>query len=284
MVSFPDIDQALIRAIADVLGNTNDGFTNREIEELLAVCQLHDPVKDLNPPPGYYAGMTKRDRLYDAFAEVANRTQSPSGIFNFIQEAMKPARHLKDSGRQQIMLEGLNSILSLVGLEIGEDAQYRQTTIVKTVSEAEERAHSLRTKLLQRTTHPIILQFCRAELLEKNYFHAVLEAAKSLAHEIREISGLTSDGVTLVKEAFSVSKAHPLPVLAINTFQSDTEVNEHHGLRNLLIGIFKMFRNPTAHEPKIYWPINEQDALDILATISFAHRKLENAVKTGYTP
>jgi hypothetical protein len=35
------------------------------------------------------------------------------------------------------------------------------------------------------------------------------------------------------------------------------------------------FRNPTAHEPKIYWPINEQDALDLLSLISLLHRRLD---------
>jgi hypothetical protein len=35
-----------------------------------------------------------------------------------------------------------------------------------------------------------------------------------------------------------------------------------------------MFRNTTAHAPKIIWEINENDALDILSTISLIHRRL----------
>lgn len=36
-------------------------------------------------------------------------------------------------------------------------------------------------------------------------------------------------------------------------------------------------RNPLAHEPKMEWNVSEQDALDILTTISFVHRKLDRA-------
>ena len=32
----------------------------------------------------------------------------------------------------------------------------------------------------------------------------------------------------------------------------------------LLKGMFGTFRNVTAHAPKIAWPIDEQDALDLL--------------------
>ena len=35
-----------------------------------------------------------------------------------------------------------------------------------------------------------------------------------------------------------------------------------------------------AHAPKIHWPINEQDALDILTLASLLHRRLDSAVRT----
>ncbi|MCL4520128.1 MAG: TIGR02391 family protein [Firmicutes bacterium] len=37
-------------------------------------------------------------------------------------------------------------------------------------------------------------------------------------------------------------------------------------------------RNPTAHEPAIQWPIDEQDCLDVLSFISFLFRKLDIAI------
>lgn len=36
------------------------------------------------------------------------------------------------------------------------------------------------------------------------------------------------------------------------------------GFCNILKGLCGMFRNPEAHQPKIYWNIEEQDALEIL--------------------
>lgn len=48
---------------------------------------------------------------------------------------------------------------------------------------------------------------------------------------------------------------------------------------HLLKGIFGTFRNTTAHAPKITWNIDEQDALDILSTVSLIHRKLDKVVE-----
>ena len=40
-------------------------------------------------------------------------------------------------------------------------------------------------------------------------------------------------------------------------------------------GVTHMVRNVTAHELKIKWIVNEQDAIDILTTISFLHKQLD---------
>jgi hypothetical protein len=36
--------------------------------------------------------------------------------------------------------------------------------------------------------------------------------------------------------------------------------------------------NPTAHSPRISWPMTEQDALDLLTLLSMLHRRLDQAV------
>jgi uncharacterized protein (TIGR02391 family) len=61
---------------------------------------------------------------------------------------------------------------------------------------------------------------------------------------------------------------------------TESERSEHSGLMNLIKGIFGAFRNTTAHAPKIQWNATEQDALDILTTISLIHRRLDAAVRT----
>ena len=120
-----------------------------------------------------------------------------------------------------------------------------------------------------------VLKYCRAELIEENYFHAVLEATKGVAERIRQLSGLGSDGADLVNEAFAIKN----PILALNPLVTETEKSEQKGFTNLLIGVFGTVRNPLAHAPKVVWPMPEQDALDILTLISFVHRKLDAARK-----
>lgn len=111
-------------------------------------------------------------------------------------------------------------------------------------------------------------------MLQNNYFHSVLEANKGLFQRIRDLSNIQTDGNTLIEQVFSTN-----PILIINNYQSTSEKNEHNGFCNLLKGLCAMFRNPTAHEPKVDWNISEHDALEILGIISYCHRRLDNAQK-----
>jgi len=100
-----------------------------------------------------------------------------------------------------------------------------------------------------------------------------------VAEKLREKTGLLSDGAPLVDEALGIGKTgHPL--LAFNSLRTESERSEHSGLINLIKGLFGAFRNTTAHAPKIHWNVTEQDALDILTTISLIHRRLDAAVRT----
>ena len=150
--------------------------------------------------------------------------------------------------------------------------QFKKIAESKTISEAEQKANRLKSKLEQRNAHDLIFTFCRAELLAENYFHTVFEAAKSIAESIRQKTGLSEDGSELIDKAFSIKN----PLIKINSLSNETEESEHKGFANLIKGVFGMFRNTTAHSHKIIWNINEEDALDILSTISLIHRKLEN--------
>jgi uncharacterized protein (TIGR02391 family) len=125
--------------------------------------------------------------------------------------------------------------------------------------------------------HPDVLRFCREELLVNNYFHTVFEATKSVAEKIRQKTGLTTDGSELVDTAFAFK--NQIPHLALNSLQTESEKSEQKGFMNLLKGLFGTFRNTTAHAPKITWPIDKQDALDILSLVSLVHRRIDTAVE-----
>ncbi|WP_306440128.1 TIGR02391 family protein [Pandoraea anhela] len=105
------------------------------------------------------------------------------------------------------------------------------------------------------------------------------EATKSIAAKVRTLSGLDGDGADLVQRAFALSKEGP-PILAINNLQTETERGEQRGFVNLVVGLFGTVRNPLAHNPKVEWPMSEQDALDILTLASLVHRKLDGAKRS----
>jgi uncharacterized protein (TIGR02391 family) len=127
-----------------------------------------------------------------------------------------------------------------------------------------------------------VVHYCRAEFLQNNCFHAVLEASKSVAEKLRRKSGLTRDGADLVDAALGGQN----PFLRINAFVTETEKNEQRGFANLAKGLFGTFRNPTAHAAKIEWPLAEQDALDLFALASYVHRRVDAATlaKPGAMP
>ncbi|HMW14839.1 MAG TPA: TIGR02391 family protein [Pseudomonadales bacterium] len=105
-----------------------------------------------------------------------------------------------------------------------------------------------------------MLNYCRAELLDENYFHAVFGAIEGIAERIRLLSGLNGDDADLVNKAFAGQQ----PVLALGSLTTASEKSVQKGFANLLIGLFGAVRNPLVHAPKTDWPMSEQDAPDIL--------------------
>src|ERR1700730_8279618 len=126
---------------------------------------------------------------------------------------------------------------------------------------------------MTRGVHPDVLRFCREELLADNYFHAELEAVKSVADQLRARTGLTVDGASLVDRTLTGDP----PMLAINSLKTESEKGEQRGFANLLRGTFGMFRNTTAHEARIHWPMAKDDAEDLFSLVSLIHRHLDAA-------
>ena len=270
MKTIPPFSSEHLEAIAKVLGDTNDGLTGTEIGHTLATCRV----------PDVDAANTKWKRVYNALATEQNKKGYGNHVVGFIHHSMKPVRWSDRHNEFEHLRSELNRVLAFCGLVLKEDGGLRHAVAVSTIPEAQQRADKLRSKLEARGVHADVLQFCRSELLQENYFHAVLEATKSVANKIRTKSGCTEDGAELATKAFSLGKSGT-PMLAINPLTTETHKGEQRGFTNLLVGLFGTFRNPTAHAEKIYWPISEQDALDILSMVSLVHRKLDIAVKVA---
>lgn len=269
-------DSEHLTSIAKILADTDEGLTRSEIEHMLRECKIPDPTPT----------MTKWKRLYNAFAEFQNKRQIGNHVLVFINRAVKPVRYTSDPGAFEPRREQLNTVLSFSGFFIGDDGEVRWANRATNLDEALERAGRLENALVNRGVHNAlvnrgvhedVLHYCRAELLQENYFHAVLEATKSIAAKIRALSGLSSDGAELAQSAFGLAKDGSAPILAINELKTDTDRGEQRGFTNLLISLFGTVRNPLAHNPKVEWPMGERDALDILTLTSLIHRKLDRA-------
>lgn len=263
----PPFSAERLEAISKVLGDTSEGLTGPEIDHLLRNSNIANPTPD----------MTKWKRLHNAFVEFQNEHQVGNHVVVFIKRAMDPARYVSEPQVFRSRRDRLNSVLAFCGYTLGEDGQLRRIDAVRTIDQALERANRLHAALIQRSVHADVLKFCKAELLDENYFHAVFEAMKSITAKIRTLSGLSGDGCDLVHDAFGQKFGDPL--LAINLFQSETHKGEQYGFMNLLKGLYGTIRNPLAHTPKTEWDMTEQDALDILTMISLVHRKLDQAYR-----
>lgn len=260
-------DLAILESISKILGDTSSGLTGSEISKYLSECNISDPG----------VNSTKWRRLYDSFLLKQKNDRCANNIVSFITHVMRPSRYYDNEKWFENRREKLNRVLSFEGLELNKAGTFKQIITTKTISESEARASKLKQNLLSRQIHPDVLYFCRAELLVDNYFHAVFEATKSIAQKIRDKTGLNSDGAALIDESFSFKDK--VPHLALSSLQTESEQSEQKGFVNLLKGVFGTFRNTTAHAPKVTWIIVEQDALDILSTISLIHRRLDGAIE-----
>lgn len=254
----------IVRAVADVLGATDTGLTGSEIGDLLRTVKAHDE----------FSSMAKRHRLYNALATKQNSTQSANSTVAFMREAMAPVRYRNEPGLFTRRQQDLNEVLVHIGLRINDHGQVCRGSRASTLSEAAERAGSIRTELRRRGTHREVLSFCTDELLAKDNFHALLEATKSITDRIRESTGLRTDGSALIDAAFGLSGG---PLLAINTLADESDKSEQKGFANLLRGLVGLYRNPTAHSPRVSREVAEDELLEALTTISMVHRRLDEA-------
>jgi uncharacterized protein (TIGR02391 family) len=259
----PAFSAGQLEALCKCLADTSSGLTGSEIERLL----LQVNVKDVDP------GLTKWKRLFSALSTAHNRDKHGGRVLAFITAALEPSRYAGQHDVFEGRRQELNVTLAFVGLEFRPDGKFGVVSAASTLGEAEARANRLKSQLSARGVHAEVLKYCRPELLQNNCFHGVLEASKGVAERLRGLAGSGKDGAELVDEVFSGSS----PKLRINAFVSDSEQSEQRGFMNLVKGLFGTFRNPTAHAPRVAWPMSEEDALDLFSLCSYVHRRLDNA-------
>lgn len=255
---------AVLKAVADVLADTSDGLTGREIGDLLTRLYMEDPIPTA----------TKRDRLAEAFVLRQKKDRSSKRIITFIVTAMEPVRYRARPELFTLRQDRLNEHLAFVGLKVNDKGQVARGSKAQTLDDATRIATSLRDELLRRKTHPEVMRYCSVEVLKKAHFHACLEATKSVFDRLRALSGAVGDGAGLVDAVLTLGRSG-VPVVAINSLSTQTEKDEQTGLANLVKGLNGLYRNPTAHDPRMNRSISEDELLEVLTMVSMVHRRLD---------
>lgn len=260
----PSLKASTIEMVARTLGDTSRGLTGSKLHNLLLQAKIKEECEDMS--------QSKWVRIYNACANYQNRNRCANNILNFIKYSLDPALYVNDKARYDWLRLEVNKYLAFEGYDVSETGGLRRIEKASTIDDVLFRVDGLKKKLDLQGAHEQVFKYCTRELLAENYFHAVFEACKGLFNRIRDLSGVTTDGNHLIEEVFSKT-----PIVIINNYKTQSEKDEHNGCANLLKGLCGMFRNPEAHEPRVYWEVSEQDALEILGMISYCHRRLDNA-------
>ena len=251
-----------LEALSRALG---EGCTGSELTTLLNDCGIRDNTGE----------STKWRRIFSVFADRQEQDGNSNAFLLFIQKSLAPVRFINmNHEKYEDLLFNVNRVLMFMGLEISKEGKINLINAATTITEVERRTQNLKRALEKRVIHKDVLACCKVEYLQENYFHAVFEAAKSLSEKVRNLTGIQDDGSGLFNTAFSVSN----PRLALNSLQTSSERNQQNGLKEMLHGVTHMVRNVTAHEMKYKWIVNEQDAIDILTTISFLYKQLDECI------
>lgn len=106
----------------------------------------------------------------------ANADEVGNNVVAFIEAAMNPVRYVGDASKFHDRRERLNQVAIFLGLSVGDDGKVCRVSGASTLTEAQARAGRLRVALERRgRVHPDVFHACRAELIQNNCFHAVLE-------------------------------------------------------------------------------------------------------------
>jgi uncharacterized protein (TIGR02391 family) len=188
---------------------------------------------------------------------------------------MIPARYVRDPLRFEQLRVQLNAVLVLYGLRVNEQGQLARGPSASTLSEAVRLSGELLSELRRRGCHSVLLNYCSEELVQQPLFHAVGEAAKTIPDRIRRHTGLAGDGAGLYDQVFGTYTTAPL--IRVTAMRDDSEISEHRGFKNLLVGVHGHYRNPGAHRTRLGSSEDREDFLDAFSLFSYLHRRLDTA-------
>ena len=266
-----DLQPFRLEAIEVLAQTIGDHFTGNEITRLFKRSGYPEFIHDQS---------TKWRFVSNALEQLqANAANKPQHVLTVIKTACNPQGWIGQRERFEKFLSAVNTVLEFYGLRIGDDGELRKTG---------ERTPTVRqTKSLDeiafdsRGFHPQVIRHGRSHFSRGAYYHAVFECCKAFDKSVKDNTRIAKTGQPLMSEALCLNG----PV-KLNSQTTSSEKDEQQGIMYLCMGLMNAVRNPQAHEPELHWPMTRDDALDVLALISFLYRKFENGVVfiPGSTP
>lgn len=148
-----------------------EAVTSGQIQNLISSLKVPEPTSEVRN--------TKWMRLFNAVPAAQNRQHDRRPPVRLVSEVMRPVR--SDSPTEfEAHREAVNERLLLSGLQVRDDGKVAQVQVAQTLAEAQHRVDALRAKLSRRDVHLDVLHFCRAELMQRNYFRACWSSTRVL--------------------------------------------------------------------------------------------------------
>ncbi len=132
------------------------------------------------------------------------------------------------------------------------------------------------SKFNELVTNGLLQLTCRSLFVDGHYARAVEEAFKCLNNEVKAKAGLnlnSLDGAKLMRDVFSKNN----PKLKLNSFVTQSEMDEQQGYMDLFVGSMIGIRNPRAHDHQL--EDDEDVALELLILANHLMRKLDGSMK-----
>ena len=252
-------------AIERLSQTIGDHFTGNEITRLFARSGYSHIVHDKG---------TKWRFVSEQLQLLQRRDGSPNGVLRVVKEAGSPQGWIGRREDYDRFLASINAVVSFYALRLRDDGRLVNTGEASTTVARSKSPDEL--EFDARAFHPAIRKHGRSHFCRGAYFHAVFECCKAFDSVVRDATTSGKSGQPLMSEALSLGGQ-----LKLNAQQSQSQKDEQQGVMFLCMGLMNAVRNPQAHEPELHWPMSREDALDVLALISFLFRKLAAAVVIG---
>ena len=138
------LDGQQLKALCDVIADTDRGLTKTELRRLLTDCRI-ELVNDGSSYDQYTytIGLNKRDWLYNCLVNEINKNRSFERIYTFIEKVLNPVSYTNAAKRDKynFLFEEINKVLLLVGLSISKDGELKYDIQAKTLDEVDRRVN-----------------------------------------------------------------------------------------------------------------------------------------------